>query len=153
MADEEEVVDEEPEVAQAGSGDSEAGLSPVEAEKPLAPPKYEVRPRLGHKFQAQNVKAIILSTMKEQLTDRQYRADQAPRWAKMISNTVRQRVQDLDMKRYKILVQTTLLEMKGAGFKCGQRCIWDPETDYYTDELFRNDTIFCHTVVYGVYMY
>ncbi|CAG9575533.1 unnamed protein product [Danaus chrysippus] len=105
------------------------------------------------KFQAQNVRDIILSTMQEQLMGRQYRSDQAPRWAQSISNAVRQRVQDLDMKRYKILVQTILLEMKGAGIKCGQRCIWDPETDDYADELFRNDTIYCYTIVYGVYMY
>ncbi|CAH2100287.1 unnamed protein product [Euphydryas editha] len=153
MADEEEVVDEEAEVVQVGSAESESGLSPVEVEKPLAPPKYEVRPGLGEKFQARNVREIIISTMHEQLTGRQYRTDQAPRWAKVISNAVRQKVQDLDMKRYKILVQTTVLEMKGAGIKCGQRCLWDPETDDYVDELFRNDTIFCHTVVYGVYLY
>ncbi|XP_069354179.1 dynein light chain Tctex-type protein 2B-like [Maniola hyperantus] len=152
MADDEEVVEEAPEVVREPSAESEAGLSPVE-EKPLAPPKYEVRPGLGDKFQAQNVREIILSTMQEQLMGCQYRADQAPRWAKSISNAVRQRCQELDMKRYKILVQTTVIEMKGAGIKSGQRCIWDPETDEYVDDLFRNDTIFCYTIVYGIYMY
>ncbi|KAM3966513.1 dynein light chain Tctex-type protein 2B [Aphomia sociella] len=152
MADDEEVVEEEPE-AVGGTGDSETGISPVEAVKPLAPPKYEVRPGLGEKFQSQNIRDIILTTMQEQLTGRQYRADQAPRWAKVISNAVRQRVQELDMKRYKILVQTTIIEMKGAGIKCGQRCIWDPETDDYIDDLFKNDSLFCYTIVYGVYMY
>lgn len=51
------------------------------------------------RFQAQNVRDIILSTMQEQLMGRQYRADQAPRWAKAIANGVRQRVQELEMKR------------------------------------------------------
>ncbi|CAH2247977.1 dynein light chain Tctex-type protein 2B isoform X2 [Pararge aegeria] len=152
MADEEEVVEESSDVVRVASAGSEAGLSPVQ-EKPLAPPKYEVRPGLGDKFQAENVREIMLSSMKEQLMGRQYRADQAPRWAKSISNAVRQRVQDLDMKRYKILVQTIIVEMKGAGIKSGQRCIWDPETDAYVDDLFRNDTIFCYTIVYGIYMY
>lgn len=152
MADDDDVVDEEPE-AGGGTGDSETAISPVETVKPLAPPKYEVRPGLGEKFQSQNVRDIILSTMQEQLTGRQYRADQAPQWAKVIANAVRQRVQELDMKRYKILVQTTIIEMKGAGIKCGQRCIWDPETDDYIDDLFKNDSLFCYTIVYGVYMY
>ncbi|XP_059060305.1 dynein light chain Tctex-type protein 2B-like [Achroia grisella] len=152
MADDEDVVEEEPETV-GGTGDSELGISPIEAVKPLAPPKYEVRPSLGEKFQAQNIRDIILSTMQEQLTGRQYRADQAPRWAKVIANAVRQRVQELDMKRYKILVQSTIIEMKGAGIKCGQRCIWDPETDDYIDDLFKNDSLFCYTIVYGVYMY
>ncbi|XP_038209260.1 dynein light chain Tctex-type protein 2B-like [Zerene cesonia] len=151
MADEE--VAEEEEVVDTGGAESETAVSPIETQKPLAPPKYEVRPGLGEKFQAQNVRDIIMSTMQEQLMGRQYRADQAPRWAKVIANAVRQRVQDLDMKRYKIVVQSTIIEMKGAGVKCGQRCIWDPETDDYADELYRNDTLFCYTIVYGVYLY
>ncbi|CAG9783236.1 unnamed protein product [Diatraea saccharalis] len=151
MADEDDVIEEETEVA-GSRRESETTISP-ETEKPLAPPKYEVRPGLGEKFQAQNVRDIILSTMQEQLMGRQYRTDQAPRWAKAIANAVRQRVQELDMKRYKIVVQTTILEMKGAGIKCGQRCIWDPETDDYIDDLFKNDTLFCYTIVYGIYMY
>ncbi|CAG4926492.1 dynein light chain Tctex-type protein 2B-like [Colias croceus] len=151
MADEE--VGEEEELVDTGGAESETAISPIETQKPLAPPKYEVRPGLGEKFQAQNVRDIIMSTMQEQLMGRQYRADQAPRWAKVIANAVRQRVQDLDMKRYKIVVQSTIIEMKGAGVKCGQRCIWDPETDDYADELYRNDTLFCYTIVYGVYLY
>ncbi|XP_037300434.1 tctex1 domain-containing protein 2-like [Manduca sexta] len=150
MADDEEVVDEE---TPGAGGDESEGGTPVEAEKPLAPPKYEVRPGLGEKFQSQNIRDIILTTMQEQLTGRQYRSDQAQKWVKVIANAVRQRVQELDMKRYKILVQCTILEMKGAGVKCGQRCIWDPETDDYVGDLFRNDSLYCYTIVYGVYMY
>ncbi|CAB3257271.1 unnamed protein product [Arctia plantaginis] len=146
MADD-DVLDEEDEAV------SETPEETVPTVKPLPPPLYEVRPGLGQKFQAANVKDIILTTMQQQLMGRQYRADQAPQWAKTIANGVRQRVQELDMKRYKILVQTTLIEMKGAGVKCGQRCIWDPETDDYIDDSYKNDTIYCYTIVYGVYMY
>ncbi|CAG5041696.1 unnamed protein product [Parnassius apollo] len=152
MADDDEVV-EEAEVIASGEAENVMGLSPIDTERPLAPPKYEIRPGLGEKFQSQNVRDVINSTMKEQLMGRQYRADQAPKWAKSIANAVRMRVQELDMKRYKILVQSTIIEMKGAGVKCGQRCIWDPETDDYVDDLYRNDTMFCYTIVYGVYMY
>ncbi|XP_041974590.1 dynein light chain Tctex-type protein 2B-like [Aricia agestis] len=152
MADE-EVVEEEPDIVHVGSGESESGLSPIEPAKPIAPTKYDVRPSLGEKFQKENVWEIIVLTMSEQLSGRQYRADEAPKWAKSISNAVRQRVQELDMKRYKILVQTTIVEMKGAGIKSVQRCIWDPETDSYADDLYRNDSICCYTVVYGTYMY
>ncbi|VVD06123.1 unnamed protein product [Leptidea sinapis] len=150
MADEEGVEEEE---VQETAKESENELTPVQLEKPLAPANYEIRPGLGEKFQAENVKYIITTTMQEQLMGRQYRADQAPRWAKAIANAVRQRVQELDMKRYKVVVQCTILEMKGAGIKSGQRCIWDPETDDYIDDLYRNDTIFCYTIVYGVYLY
>ncbi|XP_037871791.1 dynein light chain Tctex-type protein 2B [Bombyx mori] len=150
MADE-NVVEEEAETPAAT--ESESAITPTELDKPLAPPKYEVRPSLGEKFQSQNVREIIVTTMQEQLMGRKYRSDQAPRWTEEIANRVRQRVQDLDMKRYKILVQCIMIEMKGAGVKCAQRCMWDPETDDYVGDLFRNETIYCYTVAYGIYMY
>lgn len=152
MADDDDDIEEETEIPAVREDEVQETISPA-VEKPLAPPKYEVRPGLGEKFQAANVKEIILTTMQEQLMGRQYRSDQAPRWVKVIANAIRQRVQELDMKRYKIVVQSTIIEMKGAGVKCGQRCIWDPETDDYTDATYRNETIFCYTTVYGIYMY
>ncbi|XP_073966670.1 dynein light chain Tctex-type protein 2B-like [Choristoneura fumiferana] len=150
MADEEGV--EEEEVLEGVEG-SDTGASPQVDRKPLDPPKYEVRPGLGEKFQAENVYEIILSSMQEQLMGRQYRADQAPRWVRTIANGIRQRTQELGMKRYKILVQTVVVEMKGAGLMMGKRCLWDPETDQYVHALFKNDSIYCHTTVYAVYMY
>lgn len=41
------VVEEEAETVAVAS---ETGISPVEIERPLAPPKYEVRPGLGEKL-------------------------------------------------------------------------------------------------------
>ncbi|XP_026323812.1 tctex1 domain-containing protein 2-like isoform X2 [Hyposmocoma kahamanoa] len=132
--------------------ESQAEIAPAKV-TPLDPPKYEIRPKLGEKFQADNVREIIIQIMQEQLMGRVYRVDQAPHWAKMIANGVRSKVEDLGMKRYKIMAQTTIMEMKGAGAKCAQRCIWDPETDDYAASHYRNDSIFCYTICYGVYMY
>lgn len=42
------------------------------------------------------------------------------------------------MKRYKHIVQVIMGELKGAGIKCGVRCIWDSETDGYTSDTFMN---------------
>ncbi|CAG9110062.1 hypothetical protein JYU34_010859 [Plutella xylostella] len=150
MADDDETsLEEQTEVQE----ESETVVTSTIEGKPLDPPKYEVRPGLGEKFQSQAVQEIILRAMGEQLAGRQYRPDLAPAWANKISNAVRHLVQELNMKRYKIIVQTTIIEMKGAGVKCAQRLIWDPETDAYIDDTFRNDTLLCHTIVYGVYMY
>ncbi|KAH9645764.1 hypothetical protein HF086_012491 [Spodoptera exigua] len=98
MADDEDDIEEETEVAVEREVDVQETISPT-IEKALAPPKYEVRPGLGEKFQAANVKEIILTIMHEQLTGRQYRSDQAVKWVKVIANAIRQRVQELDMKR------------------------------------------------------
>lgn len=42
------------------------------------------------------------------------------------------------MKRYKHIVQVIIGELKGAGVKCGVRCLWDSETDGYTSDTFMN---------------
>lgn len=75
------------------------------------------------------------------------------------------------MKRYKHIAQVVIGELKGAGVKCGVRCLWDAETDGYTSDIFINvnitlfiryiilfyfvfqDTIFCVCVVFAVYLY
>ncbi|KAI5633460.1 tctex-1 family domain-containing protein [Phthorimaea operculella] len=150
MADDEDIVEGAQSAIQKAEDIDEVFVPEVQ---PVAPPKYEVRPLIGEKFQAQDVRDIILWAMQEQLTGRSYRADQVPRWCRMIANSIRTKVQMLNMKRYKIVVYTHLIEMKGAGVKCAQRCLWDPETDDWADNLYRNETIFCYTVCYGIYMY
>lgn len=60
---------------------------------------------------------------------------------------------ELEMKRYKHIVQVLLGERKGQGIKSGVRCLWDCEIDGYTSEIFMNDSIFCVTTVFAVYLY
>lgn len=54
------------------------------------------------------------------------------------------------MKRYKHITQVIIGEMKGAGVKCGLRCLWDCETDAYTSEVFINvshQIVFFYTTI------
>lgn len=48
---------------------------------------------------------------------------------------------ELKMKRYKHIAQVIIGELKGAGVKCGVRCLWDSETDGYTSDIFMNVSI------------
>lgn len=49
-----------------------------------------------------------------------------------------EKVKDLQMKRYRHIVQVILGEMKGAGVKSGVRCVWDSDTDGYASDIFMN---------------
>ncbi|GBP27835.1 Tctex1 domain-containing protein 2 [Eumeta japonica] len=125
MADDEEAVPL-PEEVSAPLEENNAVVTESIEQKQLDQPKYHIRPDLGEK----------------------YRVDEAAQWVKTITNNVRSRVQQLGHQRYRIIVQSFLMEMKGAGVKCAQRCIWDPETDSYVADSYRNETIMCHTAVY-----
>ncbi|XP_077296155.1 dynein light chain Tctex-type protein 2B-like isoform X2 [Arctopsyche grandis] len=127
--------------------------TPANEESTLAPPKYEIRPALQDRFQSLNVKEIINQTMQDILSECTYESSQAEKWVKDVSNTTLDRVNALDMKRYKLIVQVILGEVRGAGIKSGMRCIWDSECDNFTSDMFQNDSLFCHTTVYGVYFY
>uniref|UniRef100_A0A1X7TNX7 Uncharacterized protein n=1 Tax=Amphimedon queenslandica TaxID=400682 RepID=A0A1X7TNX7_AMPQE len=45
---------------------------------------------------------------------------------------------ELDLKRYKYIVQVVIGEQRGEGVKIGSRCLWDTDTDNYSQGLFIN---------------
>jgi hypothetical protein len=45
---------------------------------------------------------------------------------------------DVDLPRYKIIVQVVLGEMKNQGARVASRCLWDTDTDNYASVSFKN---------------
>ncbi|KAK9884634.1 hypothetical protein WA026_007473 [Henosepilachna vigintioctopunctata] len=114
---------------------------------------YQIKPSLLERFKAAPVKEIIRNVQAEVLTGKTYSAENAKKWTIVIANEVNAKCRELKMRRYKHIAQVILGELKGAGVKSGVRCVWDCETDGYTSEIFMNDTIFCVTVVFALYLY
>ncbi|XP_028128824.1 dynein light chain Tctex-type protein 2B [Diabrotica virgifera virgifera] len=114
---------------------------------------YQIKPTLQNKFKELPVKEIIRNVVASVLTGLAYDPDRAKNWSMSISNEVNDKVRDLQMKRYKHIVQVIIGEMKGAGVKSAVRCVWDSDVDGYTSDIFINDTIFCVTTVFAIYLY
>ena len=53
--------------------------------------------------------------------------------------------------RYKIVVQTTVGQMKDQAIRVASRCLWDPNTDNYASTSFKNETIFASVMVFCLY--
>ncbi|CAM9665951.1 unnamed protein product, partial [Laminaria digitata] len=53
--------------------------------------------------------------------------------------------------RYKIVVQVTIGEMKDQGVRVASRCLWDTATDNYASVNFKNQSLWCSAMVFGVY--
>ncbi|XP_023022462.1 dynein light chain Tctex-type protein 2B [Leptinotarsa decemlineata] len=114
---------------------------------------YQIKPSLEVKFKEIPVKEIIRNVVSSLLTGKVYEPENVKKWTIAIANEINDKVKDLEMKRYKHIVQVILGEKKGAGVKSGVRCLWDSDVDSFTSEIFMNDTIFCVTTVFAVYLY
>ncbi|XP_031828535.1 dynein light chain Tctex-type protein 2B [Nomia melanderi] len=116
-------------------------------------PVYQIRPQLHEKFKPLRAKEVIHTVLFDQLSTKVYDAQEAVQWTKDIADIIREKVKELNFRRYKYLVNVVLGEQHGAGVKMGTRCIWDAEADAYAYDSFVNDTIFCVATVYAVYFY
>jgi hypothetical protein len=47
-------------------------------------------------------------------------------------------ITELNMPRYKVVVQTIIGEVRGQGLRVASRCLWDVDTDNYTSLNWNN---------------
>ncbi|CAN0039697.1 unnamed protein product, partial [Scytosiphon promiscuus] len=59
---------------------------------------------------------------------------------------------DMNLARYKYVVQVVIGEQRGEGVRMGSRCFWDSDTDNVASETYINDSIFCVATAYAVYL-
>nr|XP_019546355.2 tctex1 domain-containing protein 2-like [Aedes albopictus] len=120
---------------------------------PPPPNTYQMRPTLEQTFKSEKIKQIINAVLHDTLTGQTYTAVDAARWTKTLADEISLKVKDLEMKRYKHVVQVVLGQQLGAGCKYIARCRWDAECDNQTSGEFKNATIFCIVTVFGLYLY
>lgn len=72
---------------------------------------------------------------------------------RFIADQICNRTKEIEMRRYKHIVQVVLAQQNGAGCKYIARCRWDAESDSQISTYFTNETIACVVTVFGVYLY
>lgn len=143
----------EPEADVAPSDAVSPSIKENNAIKKVEDNSYQIKPSLEEKFKELPVKEIIRTVLSETLLGKNYEPENVKKWTITIANEVNEKVKELQMKKYKHIVQVIIGEMRGAGVKSGVRCIWDSDTDGYASEIFISDTIFCVTTVFAIYLY
>eukprot|EP00904_Undaria_pinnatifida_P013628 jgi/Undpi1/9396/HiC_scaffold_27.g11853.m1 len=114
-------------------------------------PSYITKPGENEKFYPSEVKAIAQKAVQAELQDKQYEGEEAKEWSLNIADTIREGVKTLNVPRYKIVVQVTIGEMKDQGVRVASRCLWDTATDNYASVNFKNQSLWCSAMVFGVY--
>uniref|UniRef100_A0A915JG47 Tctex1 domain-containing protein 2 n=1 Tax=Romanomermis culicivorax TaxID=13658 RepID=A0A915JG47_ROMCU len=99
------------------------------------------------------IKVIIKNILTEELVDKDYDSKTANDLAINLSKIIKAKLKELDLPRYKFLVNVLLCEQKGAGMRCLSKCFWDSDTDGHCSEIFMNDSLICVASIYAVYYY
>ena len=97
-------------------------------------------------------KAIADKVIATELANQEYDEDDAKEWSVAISDKVREAVTaNLNLPRYKIIVQTTIGQCNDQGISIASRCLWDTATDNYASTSFVNKALFCNVMIFALY--
>mmetsp|Transcript_31970 Transcript_31970/g.38657 ORF Transcript_31970/g.38657 Transcript_31970/m.38657 type:complete len:126 (+) Transcript_31970:102-479(+) len=123
------------------------------AKEPAPQKDYLIEPSFNAKFRSGRAQEIITEVLKTKLTGVTYHADNTSTWTREIADDIKLKLKELDVERYKFVVQVVIGEQRGEGVRMGCRCFWDPNTDSYATAEFSNGSIFCVAAAFGVYLY
>lgn len=116
-------------------------------------PTYQIRPAYKQRVSVKRMEDVIKAVLNEELVGKAYQNDNASAQTKQIADEIRNRLRDLDLPRYKFMVQVVIGEQRGEGVRMGCRTFWDADTDAYATHTYANDDLFCVATAYGVYLY
>ena len=68
-----------------------------------------------------------------------YNPELTAQWTREIADEIKNKLKtELELPRYKFVVQVVVGEQRGEGVRMGCRCFWDADTDNYAEESYRN---------------
>jgi hypothetical protein len=114
---------------------------------------YIVTPESKQKFRPGPAKEIMREVLEAKLSKATYHAEQTALMTKQVADEIKDRLKELALPRYKVVVQVVIGEQRGQGVRMGSRCFWDQDTDQAASEQYANESLFCVATAYGVYLY
>mmetsp|Transcript_27658 Transcript_27658/g.35953 ORF Transcript_27658/g.35953 Transcript_27658/m.35953 type:complete len:134 (+) Transcript_27658:115-516(+) len=115
-------------------------------------PTYIMSPAEDERFYASQVKALAEAIVQEELEGKTYDEEDAKEWSITICDRIRAKVKEsCNIPRYKIIVQVTLGQIRDQGVRVASRCLWDTATDNYASVNYRNQTLWCSAMIFGIY--
>jgi len=77
--------------------------------------------------------------MSKVLDGKLWQGDEETVWTREITQEVRRRVkEEMELPRYKIVVQVVLGEVRAQTVRVASRCLWDAEADNYASYSYSN---------------
>lgn len=115
---------------------------------------YQIRPSFNDLFKPRDVQNIIKQTMTEYFVDKeQYDSNDVGQWCKQLSVQLKNTLKQCNKPRYKYIVQCIIGEQKNIGIKISSKSLWDTQTDRFIQEVYQNNSLYCVTMAWAVYLY
>uniref|UniRef100_A0A8D8V2C0 Tctex1 domain-containing protein 2 n=1 Tax=Cacopsylla melanoneura TaxID=428564 RepID=A0A8D8V2C0_9HEMI len=99
-------------------------------------PDFKIKPALNDKFQAGKAKEIIRGALEDEFKGKAYDGDQSKNIVKRLSREIKTKIEAITHQNYKIVVEVTLVEQRGAGIRSDVKCIWDADADTLASDVF-----------------
>lgn len=112
-----------------------------------------LRPLYKNSFHPADAKRIIKEVLESKLKDKTYNPEITSQWCRDIADDIKIRLKELNLPRYKYVVNVAIGEQRGEGIRIGCRCFWDADVDASAQETFINESLFCSAIAFGVYLY
>ncbi|KAJ3364487.1 Tctex1 domain-containing protein 3 [Allomyces arbusculus] len=114
---------------------------------------YENTYRVGpdRTFPTAHARKLAAEILEKRLTKVNYAPETAAELTKVISAEIVAGLKALNLDRYKYVADVTIGEFKGQGIRSASRALWDSTTDSFASATFKNASLFCVAVVFGVY--
>ncbi|KAK3730164.1 hypothetical protein QZH41_015998, partial [Actinostola sp. cb2023] len=76
---------------------------------------YAIRPNFKQKFRPGAVKSLIHDVLNEEIGNKKYDAEESKSWPKIVTDSVLTKLKELELDRYKFVVQVIIGEQRGEG--------------------------------------
>ncbi|KAG0252913.1 Tctex1 domain-containing protein 2 [Mortierella polycephala] len=114
---------------------------------------FSLRPTFMQKFRPPVATKFMQQILQAHLQHKVYHADECQKLTKLIAEEVKAKLIELELGRYKYVVNVILGENLGEGARMDSRCYWDQESDGSAQAFFTNDSMWCAAVAYAVFYY
>lgn len=99
-------------------------------------------------------RGLVLSVMKRLVDERLGAMEYSPACSAVatdLSESIKEAVKSLSSGRYKLICCVAIGQLHNSAVSCSSRSIWNPDTDTFTEYLFKNQHLFTLCVLFAVY--
>jgi len=94
-------------------------------------PTYDPEPTLDGRFSRSKVEEVCVPVVREFLQDKSWSLERETNLelSQNITNLVMEKIRDMGLKRYKIIIQTNLGENRDQTVRVASQCLWESNLD------------------------
>ncbi|GJJ69500.1 tctex1 domain-containing protein 2 [Entomortierella parvispora] len=114
---------------------------------------FSLRPTFMQKFKPPVATKFMQQILQNHLLHAVYHGEESQRLSKLIAEEIKTKLIELELGRYKYVVNVVMGENLGEGARMDSRCYWDPESDGSAQAFFSNDSLWCAAVAFAIFYY